>query len=306
VLLRIHAEHDFGRKSASFCFSSDAAFSAAWPLKSPRRLSVRGKGRLALLAATFAGRSQPYRVARIPGGGRLCVDIRDRIQCLMWARAYEALTVQILNGILRPGDVFIDVGAHIGYFSVLAAVAVGEAGRVLAFEAEPELHDRLIVNLEPYDWASGKLAAVWDTPGNATLWRSDRDRELGWGSTVPVADEDRPTLTVPAVTLDSYLHSRPSSPVVVKVDAEGAELRVLKGGSDLLRSRVTACLVEANAVCLARDDARPSDLIDLLVDAGFAVCFFSSAGGGAPDMLLATREKWRLDSLTSKLVPAAD
>src|SRR2546428_4961029 len=60
---------------------------------------------------------------------------------------YEPSTSRLVKGLLRPGDSFIDVGANIGYFTLLAATCVGLTGRVFAYEPVPEVYQRLQQNV---------------------------------------------------------------------------------------------------------------------------------------------------------------
>ena len=61
----------------------------------------------------------------------------------MWGGCYEPHVRHSLEVLLSPGDMFIDVGGHIGYHSVLGASLVGSRGRVIAFEADPRNFERL-------------------------------------------------------------------------------------------------------------------------------------------------------------------
>ncbi|MYS71579.1 FkbM family methyltransferase, partial [Streptomyces sp. SID5926] len=93
-------------------------------------------------------REHPRRaVVELPSGGRFAVDTQDLIQRYLYLfGAWEPHLTAWLRRRLRPGDGFVDVGANIGVFSVLAARLVGDAGRVVAIEASPDVHRRLVGN----------------------------------------------------------------------------------------------------------------------------------------------------------------
>jgi FkbM family methyltransferase len=75
-------------------------------------------------------------------------DIRDFIQRrIYFFRIYEPNLTYYFMGNVRPGDVFVDLGANIGYFSLLASQMVGPAGQVISIEASPETHQTLVTNL---------------------------------------------------------------------------------------------------------------------------------------------------------------
>ena len=251
---------------------------------------VPGLSRLADLLASVRRTRGPSATARLSPGARLTVDLRDRIQKLMWLGLYEPASVALLRRLLRCGGTFIDVGAHIGYFAVLASATVGPKGRVYAFEADPELVEALRANLRPYPWAQTIHTAVMDTPGQSNLWRSTRAGESGWGSVLRPPDEQREAVGIPGERLDTLLSGRAMPrPVVLKVDVEGAELRVLAGAALVLRT-AAAVLVEVNPACLSRDGVSPTELVAALRQAGFRVWTYPSAGRGPDDMLLGLRE----------------
>ncbi|MGQ0507673.1 MAG: FkbM family methyltransferase, partial [Myxococcaceae bacterium] len=61
---------------------------------------------------------------------------------------YEPQETCLVRAILKPGDTFVDVGAHWGYFSILASTLIGGSGKVLAIEADPRIHRTLARNVE--------------------------------------------------------------------------------------------------------------------------------------------------------------
>ena len=76
------------------------------------------------------------------------LNLAEYPDCSMAFGLYELDTARVLKRLLRPGDHFIDGGANIGYFTLLAARLVGPAGRVDAFEPLPENHARLLAHLD--------------------------------------------------------------------------------------------------------------------------------------------------------------
>jgi FkbM family methyltransferase len=126
---------------------------------------------------------------------------------------------------LRPGMTFVDVGAHVGYFSVLASALVGPRGRVVAVEPEPGNAALLRANL----WRNGCANAVvlevaaHDRQGHLPLARNSVNR--GGSNLLGGGD-----LLVPCAALDDLLDALgPPAADVVKVDAEGTDHLVLRG-----------------------------------------------------------------------------
>jgi len=150
------------------------------------------------------------------------------------ARTYETHVTAALKKSLGPGMVFIDIGANIGYFSLLAARLVGKEGRVISFEPFQQnvqlLHASLKLNgfdnIEVYPFA------VADK--NALLAYDN----MGSNGVVSEVANDLSSLLLTtlvwSVTLDSLLRHIPRIDVI-KIDVEGAEYLAMSGGLDLLK-----------------------------------------------------------------------
>jgi len=109
------------------------------------RVAPTGRGgyRLARLARRFHRSDDQVALFGTPEGLRFHLDLRTYPDCCMAFGLYELDTARIIRKLLRPGDTFVDGGANIGYFSLIAAKAVGPAGRVHAFEPQPDNRRRL-------------------------------------------------------------------------------------------------------------------------------------------------------------------
>jgi FkbM family methyltransferase len=140
---------------------------------------------------------------------------------------------------LRPGGCFYDVGAHIGYYSLLVARLVGEKGRVLAFEPDPTNVAVLHKNLSGNDLSEVEVfsCAVWSQSGKVMFQRSGAERaeESSRRGTVVSMGKDLSSslIEVEAVTLDIFTQDHPP-PTMIKVDVEGAEGEVLQGAQKLI------------------------------------------------------------------------
>jgi FkbM family methyltransferase len=147
---------------------------------------------------------------------------------------------------LRPGMTFYDLGANIGFFSLMAARMVGPQGRVFSFEADPEVAARLRENLSRNQLGHARVIqkAVWSEASTVFFARVDPgtspDRGLGHVST---NGSDVSAITVEAVSLDQFVLSNPA-PDVLKCDVEGAEVAVFQGAANLLSSKHPILLVE--------------------------------------------------------------
>ncbi|HEY4842445.1 MAG TPA: FkbM family methyltransferase [Terriglobales bacterium] len=191
----------------------------------------------------YSGRGEPYRIEghtlRYVPGTR---PVRLRYSCSPNGIArYDALQVAWLSNHLKEGDTAVDVGAHHGTYSVLMAAKCGQTGRVVAIEPDPYSRDVLVKNfsLNPsIKRPMVEMCACSDRIGEAILYTRGGNSQ---SSLVPSAIES-PTankpeeIRVPIVTLDSYLSEHRLAPRCVKIDAEGAEIRILKGAKQVLAS----------------------------------------------------------------------
>ena len=155
----------------------------------------------------------------------------------------------VLSECLHPGMTVYDIGANIGFFSLLAARLAGSAGRVTAFEADPEIAARLRENVERNKGApiSVEEKAVWSSSSPVFFARADAevspDRGLGH---VIVNDAERSapgTIRVEAVSVDEYV-GKSGAPDFIKCDVEGAEVEVFRGAAKLLNERRPIILCE--------------------------------------------------------------
>lgn len=166
--------------------------------------------------------------------------IAGRLRGRWWMPASRGKILRILNGtyereqtrlfeqLLSPGGVVLDVGANVGYYTLLASVLVGDGGAVHAFEPEPRnaefLRHHLRVNRARN--VTVQQAAVSDREGTARF-------EFGSGSGTGHLGESG-TLEVRTLRLDDYCAEHRIVPTAIKIDVEGAEMSVLVGARETL------------------------------------------------------------------------
>lgn len=158
----------------------------------------------------------------------------------MYFGNYQPIIPEILKKYLKKGDIFIDVGASIGYFSAIAAGYVGENGQVHSFEPAPEYFQKLDAlskmnsqyNIVVNQFALGEkeeFGKIYvEGPsdiGNNTFFPDLFNADIKKGKVVPV----------PVRRLDSYIKEKGLNNIkLIKIDVEGFEFPVLKGLSDYL------------------------------------------------------------------------
>jgi FkbM family methyltransferase len=155
-----------------------------------------------------------------------------------------------LQKYLRPGMTFYDLGANIGFFSLIAARLVGLSGRVVSFEADPEVAARLRDNLayNKFDHATVEQKAVWSEPTTVSFTRVDpmTSPDRGLGHVELNHSPSASAISIEAVSLDHYTVTHPP-PDFLKCDVEGAELAVVQGAARLLREKHPILLVEMHS-----------------------------------------------------------
>jgi FkbM family methyltransferase len=162
----------------------------------------------------------------------------------------EADLYQIIPTYKTAGCTFFDIGAHIGYYTLIGARIVGESGRVIAFEPDPEnvALIREMVDKNGLTQVHIIPKAVWSRSGTVEFRRSTAGRMSGKviAEGVPegtgIASDE--TIFCSAVCLDDFCASREIIPCLVKIDVEGGELEVLRGASHLLAQHKPTLIVE--------------------------------------------------------------
>ncbi|WP_405849185.1 FkbM family methyltransferase [Streptomyces niveus] len=176
-------------------------------------------------------------VVRARFGARFAVDTQDLIQRYLYMfGVWEPHMTRWLQKRLRPGDTFIDVGANIGYYSVLASQLVGDGGRVVAIEASPVFHQKLQqqVRLNNCGNVRALNGAVSDERKMLTFVLAS-SANMGANSIVPYDGPAESSFEIEALPLPEILTAAEIASVrVIKIDVEGAEGPVVRGLAPML------------------------------------------------------------------------
>jgi FkbM family methyltransferase len=167
---------------------------------------------------------------------------------------------------------FFDVGANVGVYSLLAAAVVGETGSVHAFEPTPAMANGLRNNIALNGCRSVVVneCALSSASGELSFNLHD---EPGYNSLFVRQEEYATTQAVKAITLDAYVAACGVMPDAMKIDCEGAELEVIRGGATVFsRPDAPVLIIELNAETLAGAGATVDDLLAQLREFGYE-CF---------------------------------
>lgn len=200
-------------------------------------------------------------------GHRMVVEPGDNLR-LYGKGEYEPYQTELWQQDIRPGDVVLDIGANIGYYTLLFARWVGPTGRVYAFEPDPKNFDILKRNVELNGYANVVLSskAVSDRTQTLRLYLSSDPKDH---RTYDVGD-GRPSIEIEAVSLDDYFADYDGRVDFVKMDIQGFEPVALAGMRRFLeRTRPRKLTTEFFPKALKRCGTEPADYVRALADCGF-------------------------------------
>ncbi len=184
------------------------------------------------LAADF----RPRGVVSTLFGFRMHVDPRDFIQRFVFVfGSWEPTLSDVFRRQLKPGDGFVDIGANVGYFSLLAGKQVGSTGFGWSFEVDSDIHDQLRRNLSLNDMTNVEARHQGVFKHRQTLYVSKGDISNS-GLTSAGSEVSAGAEAVEAIPLDELAGNPNTGRVrLVKIDVEGAEKQVLEGMQEFLR-----------------------------------------------------------------------
>jgi FkbM family methyltransferase len=182
---------------------------------------------------------------------------------------FQEAESNLLNRLVLPGMTFVDIGAYVGYFTVLASRLVGANGHVYAFEPDALAFEYLTKNLAA-NKATNVTAfrkAVADRTAQAILVRDP----VGPESYLAVQPAEDVSQVVDAVSLDSVFEDLKWPPVdIVKMNIEGSEYLALKGMRGVSQRNPNMQLVmEFNPSAMQRANVEPAELTQVLKQLGF-------------------------------------
>ena len=206
-------------------------------------------------------------------GLQMCLNIRDLIhQTILIEGLWDPQLTSFVKERLHPGAVFVDIGAHSGYFSLLAANLVGPAGIVLAVEPSPKAILELKRNIEVSKLNNVIVEGVacGDASGPTFLYlHDDSNSSMSSLSSKNVAGEK---VSVQCLGLDTLVEKHALPKVdLIKIDVEGAELGVLRSGKRTIQQQLPTIVMELDPVLLQGFDSKLEDVLSLLSEMNYEV-----------------------------------
>ncbi len=204
-------------------------------------------------------------------GHKMFLDKLDTLQ-LGINRIYEPEMTDFFIKHILPGDTVLDIGAHIGYYSLLFADKVGKSGMVYSFEPDPSNFSILSKNIEINEFSNIKLInkALSDKSGEINLYESEKN---SGDHRIYDSGEQRKCVHIEAIRLDDMKNDIKKPIKLIKMDIQGAEYFAVNGMiSTIKNSNALILCTEFWPYGLKMSGANPTKFIELLLDLEF--CLF--------------------------------
>ena len=198
--------------------------------------------------------------------------IKMIIRCWRYRFKSEVASIKYVRNLPKTDSIVLDIGANKGIYSIYMSRAIGDKGKVIAFEAQPELEVYLhkiknafsLDNLEIVNYAlssePGKMILKREHVGSGTASLNFYDKD----------DTSTEDIEINAITLDDFVASGEKKPIsFIKCDVEGHEADVFYGAKKTLIEYMPDLLFECH-----RSEAEKGDLFNYLVDLGYTGYFF--------------------------------
>ena len=195
---------------------------------------------------------------------------------------HEPATTDLFEKVVRPGDVVLDLGANIGYFTLLAAKNVGPSGKVFSFEPETKNFSYLKKNIElnNYNHVQPNQKAVSNKNGTTKLFICDYDsghhtinQHEGIEKYSHGRTDKESSIDIETIVLDDYLRDKTNKVDVIKMDVEGAEMLALLGLDQTIKNNSSLKMfIEFFPLLIEEMGSSPKEFIrKLLEDYGFSM-----------------------------------
>jgi len=206
-------------------------------------------------------------------GHKMFLDIHDTLN-LSTDKIFEPFETKIVKKSIKKGDVVLDIGANIGYYSLIFAKLIGQQGKVFSFEPEPSNFKLLKKNVEINNYNNIILqnSAVSNNNGKIKLYLSHEQSGTHRIFPSTICSED--FVEVDMIRLDDYFENYLLKEKIsfVKIDVEGAELGVLEGMRSILEANhKLQILIEFIPPNIREFGANPMDVLNLLENYNFKI-----------------------------------
>lgn len=201
-------------------------------------------------------------------GHKMFLDVEDCLG-LSYREVWEPLETELVKREIKKGDVVLDIGAHIGYYTLILARLVGERGKVFAFEPDTDNFALLKKNVNVNSCQNVVLVkkAVSDKTGKGRLYLADGN--MG-DHRIYDSGDNREVVEIETIRLDDYFRDYNGRIDFIKMDIQGAEERAIQGMNSLLeRFKNFKIVMEFCPAMIKKFGTEPEDLLKLFLNQGF-------------------------------------
>lgn len=240
---------------------------------------------------------------RLKSGHFIHVDPMDESVCahLIAFGEWEPWILRVVRQLLRPGDHVVEVGGHVGYYTLAMADKVGATGSILSFEANPRLAELARRSVLFNGYASRVRIEQKAVSHAGGMLRFMLSRRFSGGGHLFIRNgllsKDAEVIEVESVRLDDL-----DLPKVrlLRMDAEGSEALILEGASNLLETEGLIVCMEWDRIQM-RSRSKPAELVKSLTDRGFRFWYITMQGEVEPVDASAMMEIPHCDILVSRI-----
>jgi FkbM family methyltransferase len=202
------------------------------------------------------------------GGHKMFLDSEDSLR-LSINGVYEPFETDLFKQLIKPGDTVLDIGANIGYYTLLFAKLVGREGKVYAFEPDPTNMELLRKNVKVngYQNVITEQKAISDQSGTIQLYLNDGNKS---DHRIFDSGDGRQSINIETINLDEYFAKKQVDVDLIKIDIQGAEIIAFQGMQKTLAKNVNLQLIsEFFPFAISKFGKQPLQHLEILEKAGF-------------------------------------
>lgn len=215
------------------------------------------------------------------------LDLDEWVQQHIYFLGYfDSAGITLIKNRLKEGNVFIDIGANVGSYTLVAAKHVGETGKVIAFEPVGTAYDRLIENISLNNIANiePERKAVYNKNQNLELHIAS-NKNLGMSSIYHHDTESGLIEKVGAIRFDDYISDHSIDRIdLIKIDIEGSEMFALQGMKESLEKFKPEIFIELKDEAFQHSDYSVNHVVEFLTRLGYKQYAVDENGNLIPDL----------------------
>ena len=188
-------------------------------------------------------------------------------------KIYEPNQTEIVKKYVHEGDIVIDIGAHVGYYTLLMAQLVGENGKVYSFEPDPVNFQLLKKSVEINGFENVVLIqkAVSNITDKVKLFLGDNDSAINRIYDAKLGDA-KESIDVESIRIDEYFKENDELINFIKIDSEGSEVKIINGMKQFLsRNQELVMMTEFFPFLIKKSGDEPNQYLKLLEKSGFSL-----------------------------------